>query len=1070
MPRWIPDTGTAVSVLLVACLIASSSAVVADSADFLGVEDGDDSEWSNQDSLPVATTTSYAVEGTHALRVETDTGGTRQQAYFENRKTERGDDYVFYMRPAKTQTALILGYQKGTKEGGYHIGFDFKLDKDAFIAYSGGSGTNNVDVETVPRSEIVDEWVKVEVNWTATGVEATFSNLSTGQQYASLSYADQSYQSGAFAVSGNGKNGPSYYDGGGPIKYFDDPDAFGSWTADGFEDNDLSEYSGDTGAASITSSPALNGTYSLEMSSGGSEKIISTSGLDSYPRTGDTITYETEISNGGVSGLMFGVQNDTHYYRISLDGNGQFTVVEDGSDTVLLDQNRRVDQGDLIDVEIRWNATGFRVIVDSSDFSIDETVSTSAYSGGGVGYSVSGGGTVLFDGAGVKERSATATDVSGAVQNSSGGSLANATVKAYNRDNSSFAGETLTNTTGAYSLALPPANYSVSYVKSGYSVNTTDVFLTESTTLDVALSKLQPGDDADPTDTDGDGTPDDEDNDDDGDGIPDGEDPDDDGDGVPDTEETVVTGTVSNTDGDAIGGADILALDDNGVHTTVANASGGYRLRLNKSGTADIQADARGYNASNATVSLNNGVVEQDFTLSGSGPETTEVDGIVSNTEGDPIPGATVTADGPNGVQTASTDAAGFYQFELNKTGSATVNATATGFGETTASLTLTGTTNIVQDVTLTRVDNSTGALPSELILRNESEPTLTINGSNASATAYRGDEVITYNSSSELVDLEDVSGGRETAVVVRADGYHPRVVTGDVVAEQGAVFLPSTNGSAPATTQVIFALDDRTGRFPPRNTTLYVKRGLGAPDGDKYYTVTSDQFGASGEQPTQLVEGARYRLVVVNEAGETRVLSHYTVPEQDVVSTLPIAEVAIAADAQNGSASALARRLADSSAIRFTYYDPDEATSEVSYSLLKSTPQTSNITVDTGTIQGPHGLASTTISINPVENATYTLTVSTPSGFSRTFEFGRPTGVGDRLTQHVDAQLLALAGYALVVAVAGAAVLLAGWAGAAAATLTASALALLGVMPVDPVLLGIAGAATVVGYIGRAD
>jgi hypothetical protein len=282
-------------------------------------------------------------------------------------------------------------------------------------------------------------------------------------------------------------------------------------------------------------------------------------------------------------------------------------------------------------------------------------------------------------------------------------------------------------------------------------------------------------------------------------------------------------------------------------------------------------------------------------------------------------------------------------------------------------------------------------------------------------------------------------------------------------------VFLPSTNVSAPATTQVIFQLDDRTGRFPPRNTTLYVKRGLGAPDGDKYYTVTSDEFGASGEFPTVLVEGARYRLVVKNEQEETRVLSHYTVPEQDVVSTLPIAEVAIAADAQNGSASALARRTANDS-IRFTYYDPAEATSEVSYSLLKSTPQTSNTTVDTGTIQGPHGLASTTISINPVENATYTLTVSTPSGFLRTFEFGRPTGVGDRLTQHVDAQLLALAGYALVVAVAGAAVLLAGWAGAAAATLTASALALLGVMPVDPVLLGIAGAATVVGYIGRAD
>jgi hypothetical protein len=67
---------------------------------------------------------------------------------------------------------------------------------------------------------------------------------------------------------------------------------------DHFEDGDISEYSGNTGAFTVQSTTVKEGSYALEgsMSSGNAVKIASSSGLPYYPQRGDSIGYWVRFS------------------------------------------------------------------------------------------------------------------------------------------------------------------------------------------------------------------------------------------------------------------------------------------------------------------------------------------------------------------------------------------------------------------------------------------------------------------------------------------------------------------------------------------------------------------------------------------------------------------------------------------------------------------------------------------------------------------------------------------------------------------------------------------------------
>jgi hypothetical protein len=62
---------------------------------------------------------------------------------------------------------------------------------------------------------------------------------------------------------------------------------------DNFEDGNLSEYGGSTSNFYLTRSPTYRDSYALEFntSSSGTNKIVSLSGLESYPKAGDSFSY-----------------------------------------------------------------------------------------------------------------------------------------------------------------------------------------------------------------------------------------------------------------------------------------------------------------------------------------------------------------------------------------------------------------------------------------------------------------------------------------------------------------------------------------------------------------------------------------------------------------------------------------------------------------------------------------------------------------------------------------------------------------------------------------------------------
>lgn len=94
---------------------------------------------------------------------------------------------------------------------------------------------------------------------------------------------------------------------------------------DDFEDNDLTEYSGDTGGMSTTTAAAQHGTYGLENTGGGYLQIGSQpgDGLNYYPQQGDAVEWYVNPAST-YSIFMWGTQaigDVTYYARPRPDNN-----------------------------------------------------------------------------------------------------------------------------------------------------------------------------------------------------------------------------------------------------------------------------------------------------------------------------------------------------------------------------------------------------------------------------------------------------------------------------------------------------------------------------------------------------------------------------------------------------------------------------------------------------------------------------------------------------------------------------------------------------------------------------
>lgn len=232
--------------------------------------------------------------------------------------------------------------------------------------------------------------------------------------------------------------------------------------------------------------------------------------------------------------------------------------------------------------------------------------------------------------------------------------------------------------------------------------------------------------------------------------------------------------------------------------------------------------------------------------------------------------------------------------------------------------------------------------LPSVLEIREERNPDQLIGSpSNPVSVEVRffqegSEEVIERNTTDGVVDLAELPVDKRFIVTADTEGYTFRRIVVDSLTETRDIYL--LNESTPSSS-IIFELQDRTGQFDARESTLYVERALNQSDSTEYRTIAGDRFGSSREFPVDLVEDSRYRLRIENEDGDIRTLGSYTVSGDQRVQ-LQVGEfnfdVGEAGDSGWRSQASVEERDDGNETFRWQFSDPDGATSDLEVAIYE--------------------------------------------------------------------------------------------------------------------------------------
>lgn len=236
------------------------------------------------------------------------------------------------------------------------------------------------------------------------------------------------------------------------------------------------------------------------------------------------------------------------------------------------------------------------------------------------------------------------------------------------------------------------------------------------------------------------------------------------------------------------------------------------------------------------------------------------------------------------------------------------VDATFYVDGETVSSQTLTSngtaTTNITRlgqsewyveledDYGKTvQTETRTFVTPSTLRVLDELHPQTLVDG-NLSVTvrAYAGETAISRNVTNGTMSLAGLPLDEPIVITTEAETYVDRRIIVEDITEQQHIYM--LNASADVV-PITFQVSDKTGRYPPESSRLAIEKAVNVSDEDglKWQTISGDYFSADLKFPTTLADGQRYRVVIKNAEGDQRVLGSY-IPYEPTVTTLSIGEI----------------------------------------------------------------------------------------------------------------------------------------------------------------------------------
>jgi len=373
---------------------------ITDVTDSTGViddfEDNDISEYFDFTGNGSWSTQSGTVfEGSYALKSDYD-GATPTQRLIStsglDRYPQSGDTFSFRYYYTTQDDACTLKFAADESLDNYYhvkVGYD-----DTEIDISKSVDGNFTKMATGALSnKPLDEWCEVIIDWTDSGDIDVTINDQSGSEIATDSTVDNSHNGGGIGFdSFNARTSSTHYFDIAEITASSDTSETG--VVDDFEDNSLSEYSGDTGSFNIQTSNVKVGTYALESTSVGNIEASESGGLPRTPRAGDTFEYYVRNdNNNGNPGLIFGGPSVNIGYLIKfpdLQGSEfEFEKVNYNTRnfTDLIKEDVSLNTGEWYKVRCEWAGDGtFTIIVEDDDGNqiVNSSAVDTEYTGQGV--------------------------------------------------------------------------------------------------------------------------------------------------------------------------------------------------------------------------------------------------------------------------------------------------------------------------------------------------------------------------------------------------------------------------------------------------------------------------------------------------------------------------------------------------------------------------------------------------------------------------------------------------------------------------------------------------------------
>jgi uncharacterized phage protein gp47/JayE len=186
-----------------------------------------------------------------------------------------------------------------------------------------------------------------------------------------------------------------------PVTFTTDQSAFLKFL-DGFEDNNITEYVGDTATFTPSTTQAYDGTYSLEANN----TVGTIYDADETVPRGSRLHARFYMGANTTAAVLFGTENDANTYRAVVDadtGAIRSEVVDGGSATTINTTSVGVPTGEWLHLEIYWGNEGEveLELFDSAGTSLETSAGTDSsqtYLTGGIGYaSLDSNGTKYID-------------------------------------------------------------------------------------------------------------------------------------------------------------------------------------------------------------------------------------------------------------------------------------------------------------------------------------------------------------------------------------------------------------------------------------------------------------------------------------------------------------------------------------------------------------------------------------------------------------------------------------------------------------------------------------------------